>query len=275
MPGKRHPSVIDYALVDRAGNQRRKFTFYKGGVFRSDKTKTSPLDQGTTDGLTQQFRAIQLSTGLMAETLGLASDSVASFTKDIKLSFKGLTEEQIQEKMAAEFTAISDEMAGQVLGTQQSEYAKANETASQTLNRLATSLITVNSAFELLGVAMLDASLASGDMASRLMEQSGGGEAFAANLGTYYDNFYDQAEKTAYVTGQVTAALASVGLQMPKTREEFRALVESQIALGDSGTQAVAALLGVSGAFASVTASAADVAETHQPDGKRQKSQSE
>ena len=265
------------------GFDGERYDFYKGGVFRSDKTKTSPLDQGTTDALTQQFRAIQLSTGLMAETLGLASGSVASFTKDIKLSFKGLTEEQIQEKMAAEFTAIADEMAGQVLGLQtvtetirtgffgnksvtrvtqvQSEYAKANETASQTLTRLATSLTTVNSAFDLLGVAMLDASLASGDMASRLIEQSGGGEAFAANLGTYYENFYDQAEKTAYVTEQVTATLASVGLQMPKTREEFRALVESQIALGDSGTQAVAALLGVSGAFASVTASAADVAE--------------
>lgn len=240
------------------GFEGEKYDFYKGGVFRSDKTKTSPLDQGTTDALTQQFRAIQLSTGLMAETLGLASGSVASFTKDIKLSFKGLTEEQIQEKMAAEFTAISDEMAGQVLGTQQSEYAKANETASQTLNRLATSLITVNSAFELLGVTMLEASIASGDMASRLIEQSGGGEAFAANLGTYYDNFYDQAEKTAYVTEQVTAALASVGLQMPATRDEFRALVESQLALGESGAEAVAALLGVSGAFASVTESAAD-----------------
>lgn len=273
-------SGIQGTFGGTAGFDGEKYEFYKGGILRSDKTKTSPLDQGTTDGLTQQFRAIQLSTGLMAETLGLASGAVASFTKDIKLSFKGLTEEQIQEKMAAEFTAISDEMAGQVLGTMQtvtetistglfkkpvtrvtyvqSEYAKANETASQTLTRLSTSLITVNSAFELLGVAMLDASLASGDMASRLMEQSGGGEAFAANLGTYYDNFYDQAEKTAYVTGQVTAALASVGLQMPKTREEFRALVESQIALGDSGTQAVAALLGVSGAFASVT----DAAET-------------
>lgn len=93
-----------------------------------------------------------------------------------------------------------------------------------------------------------------------LMRASGGIEALSANAGTYYENFYSEAEKTATVTRSVSDALAAVGLQMPATRDEFRALVESQIALGDSGTQAVAALLGVSGAFSSVTASAEETA---------------
>lgn len=229
----------DYGIQGTFGGTEgfdgEKYEFYKGGVFRSNKTKTSPLDQDTTDYLAQQFRAIQLSTGLMAETLGLASGAVASFTKDIKLSFKGLTEEQIQEKMAAEFTAISDEMAGQVLGTQaQSEYAKANETASQTLTRLSTSLITVNSAFELLGVTMLEASLASGDMASRLIEQSGGGEAFAANIGTYYDNFYSEQERKDNARKQLAGELSKYGVDIdfdaPDARAQYRKQVEAAMA---------------------------------------------
>ena len=93
------------------------------------------------------------------------------------------------------------------------------------------------------------------------MRASGGFESLAANAGTYYENFYSEAEKTAAVTRSVSESLAQVGLAMPATRDEFRALVESQLALGESGAEAVAALLGVSGAFASVTASAADVAE--------------
>lgn len=93
-----------------------------------------------------------------------------------------------------------------------------------------------------------------------LMRASGGIEALSANAGTYYENFYSEAEKTATVTRSVSDALAAVGLQMPATRDEFRALVESQIALGEGGTQAVAALLGVSGAFASVVPAAADAA---------------
>ena len=89
-----------------------------------------------------------------------------------------------------------------------------------------------------------------------LMKASGGFEALSANAGTYYENFYSEAEKTAAVTRSVSDALAQVGLAMPATRDEFRALVESQLSLGESGAQAVAALLGVSGAFASVVPAA-------------------
>ena len=91
-----------------------------------------------------------------------------------------------------------------------------------------------------------------------LMRASGGFESLAANAGTYYENFYSEAEKTAAVTRSVSDALAQVGVAMPTTRDEFRALVESQLALGESGAEAVAALLGVSGAFASVVPSAAE-----------------
>lgn len=94
-----------------------------------------------------------------------------------------------------------------------------------------------------------------------LMKASGGLEALSSNAGSYYENFYSDAEKTAAVTRSVSDALTAVGLQMPATRDEFRALVESQIAVGEGGTQAVAALLGVSGAFASVVPAAEQAAE--------------
>lgn len=93
-----------------------------------------------------------------------------------------------------------------------------------------------------------------------LMKASGGLEALSANAGSYYENFYSEAEKTAAVTRSVSDALAAVGLQMPATRDEFRALVESQLALGEEGAKASATLLGVSGAFASVVPAAADAA---------------
>lgn len=91
-----------------------------------------------------------------------------------------------------------------------------------------------------------------------LMRASGGFESLAANAGTYYENFYSEAEKTAAVTRSVSESLAQVGLAMPATRDEFRALVESQLAMGEAGAVAVAALLGVSGAFASVVPAAAN-----------------
>jgi hypothetical protein len=93
-----------------------------------------------------------------------------------------------------------------------------------------------------------------------LIQASGGIDSLAGAAATYYENFYTQAEKTAAVSGSVADALAAVGLQMPATRADFRALVESQQALGEAGAPALAALLKVSGAFASVIPAAEDVA---------------
>jgi hypothetical protein len=131
---------------------------------------------------------------------------------------------------------------------------------------------------------------AMGDSAhAALIRAAGGIDALAANASTYYDGFYSEAEKTATVTRQVAEALAKVGVEMPASREAFRAEVEKYQAIlaevadplpviaagmgvvGDAVTSsintlnearrdeaaaAVAALLGVSGAFASVVPAA-------------------
>lgn len=99
------------------------------------------------------------------------------------------------------------------------------------------------------------ASLSDGAV-SALIAAAGGVDALGAAASTYYDNFYQEGEKTANTTRQITEALTAVGVAMPATRAEFRSQVEAQIALGEAGAPAVAALLKVSGAFASVVAAA-------------------
>ena len=133
--------------------------------------------------------------------------------------------------------------------------------------------------------------------AKGLVEFSGGLDKLTQNLGTYYDNFYNAEEKKAQTLANITRTLTDAGaltrttrtaiagefdvrvgaqgdtsleqryatsienLDMPKTREEFRALVESMRDLGGEAAQkAYAALLSVSGAFASVTPAANDAA---------------
>ncbi len=290
-------SGIEGTLGGEAGFEGRGFDFYKGGWLRSDKTKYKDLDPTVSGGLSDAFKSIQAQVGTFATVLGLNADKVASFTTDIKVSFKGLDEAGIQKALQDALATGSNELAQQVLGalttttrevtetlaggmgdwgdgTMQtvtrtieettyaaSEYAREGEKAIDTLSRLATSVTTVNDWFERLGLSLYEASLQGADAASSLADLFGGLENFSAAASTYYDNFYSEAEKAANVTRDVTAALADVGLQMPTTREEFRALVEQQVALGESGAQAVATLLSVSGAFASVTAASETAAE--------------
>lgn len=90
------------------------------------------------------------------------------------------------------------------------------------------------------------------DTAAAIAEAAGGFEALQTSVTGYYENYYSEAEKTALQTKMVKDALAEVGLEMPKTREEFRAMVEASLALGESGAEATAALLGVQDEFAAI-----------------------
>lgn len=117
---------------------------------------------------------------------------------------------------------------------------------------------------ETMGRHMVGFSDLTDDAVSALVKASGGMDSFVASAGTFYENFYSDAERAAAVQRDVAAELEEVGLTMPKTREEFRAMVEEQMALGESGAAAVAVLLRVSGAFASVTDAAEDAAAAAQ-----------
>ncbi|MGZ8339148.1 MAG: DUF4214 domain-containing protein [Telluria sp.] len=83
-----------------------------------------------------------------------------------------------------------------------------------------------------------------------LIKAAGGIESLSASASAYYENFYSESERSAGAMKQVSDALAAVSLAMPANREEFRAMVDAQMALGESGMPAVAALFKVSAEFA-------------------------
>ncbi len=86
----------------------------------------------------------------------------------------------------------------------------------------------------------------------KLVQRMGGVSGAAETIGSYYQNFYSESERTANATRDITEALARVGIALPKTREEFRALVDANAALGDAGVNTVSVLLGVQDAFAAL-----------------------
>lgn len=240
-----------------AGFSGQSYQQYDGGWFRSDQTKTGALDAEVQAGLAGQFQAIQLSAGLMAQTLGLGTRAISDFTGSIKVSFKGLTEEQIQTRLAEEFAKVGDGLAAAALGTER--YTRAGETAMQTMQRLSSSLSTVNGSFDVLGRTLYAASLSGADMASQLVDLMGGLAQYQTTTADYYQAYYTDAERNATATRQLTASLSALGLSLPATREGFRDLVEVQDLSTTAGRATYAALMGLSGAFAAITPSAADL----------------
>ncbi|MFN3359133.1 MAG: hypothetical protein ACK418_24455, partial [Pseudomonas sp.] len=278
------------------------YQFYKGGLFRSDKTKRSALDPKLDQALDQQFMAIKTNVLELGNALGIAGTALDGFTSSIKVSFKGLNEQQIQEKLNEVFGNIGEQMAQQVLGATQTiterverqvqelvftggdegsrletrtiveevqrvvagagaAFLKEGETAAQALQRLAGSLVAVNGAFDALGRTMLQASLQSGDLASKIVEAFGGLDQFNAATASYFQNFYTDTERLDTAKRQLRETFSDLGLALPATKDAYRQLVDAQDLTTESGRKTYAALLTLSGAFADVTDAATNAAK--------------
>lgn len=236
------------------GFQGSSFTFEKGGFFRSDKTRTQGLDPQLQGFLSDSFRSIQSATAVMAITLGRSAEEIFAFTKSIRLSFMGLNQDQIQKLIESTFQGIADELATLALGT--TAFSKQGERASETLQRLYQSLITVNSVFDTLNVAMYETSLVTADMASKLIDAFGNIESFVEQTTFFYQEFYSEAERTSTMTRQLTTVMGQLGLALPQTRDQFRALVEAQDLTTEAGRNMYASLVGIAPLFAQISISA-------------------
>lgn len=255
-------SINDYSVMRRSGS------LFSGPSY-------SVKDVGVaaqSEAIQTAYKAVRDVTANMADTLGVGSDAIRNFTQRLGndlisadngdgrgIKLDGLTGEQAAAKVQEALATANNAIAAQVLaGT---AFARTGETSIDTLSRLSGSLTAVNSTFDLLGLSLIEASLAGGNIAGGIVDAFGGLERLNTLSATYYDNFFSESEKAAKVTEQVTDALKAVGLEMPITREAFRALVESQAALGTEGQAAYVALLNVSGAFASVVPAATEAAQ--------------
>lgn len=234
-----------------AGFEGQQYHYYKGGLFRSDKTTYSPIDPELERSLAGGFNTVQKQVTDFAEALSLPTDRIKGFTTDIKISFNGLNEQQIQEKVAEALGGVGDEMAASLLeGT--GAIIRSGETAGEALQRLGGSLLVVNDAFENLGFATFDASMSSGEAASQITDAFGGLEAFGTTTSAYFQAMYTEAEQTSAAMGNLSDSFADLGVGVPASADALRQLVEAQDLTTDAGREAVASLMTLGISFASV-----------------------
>lgn len=148
-----------------------------------------------------------------------------------------------------------------------SEYVREGETAVQALGRLSGSLVGVNQVFDLLGVTLIDASLAGADWASSLVDAIGGMDALTAATSTYFDLYYSEQEKRDRVSGAANKGMEEKGLDLrvedKDAKAQYRALMDK--AISDRDETMIAWLLQFADDFAvgvdAVTAAAQQKAQ--------------
>jgi hypothetical protein len=179
-----------------------------------------------------------------------------------KIDLKGLTGEQIQEKLSAVFGAAADNMANAAFpGIER--FQKVGEGAFETLVRVASTVEAVTNAMDQLGSGAralgIDAKVglaAQFDTLSDLTNAVDG----------YFQAFYSSEEQAAAKQAQLARVFGSLNLAMPATLASFRSLVEAQDLNTAAGQSTYATLLQLAPAFADLqksmegAKSAADIA---------------
>lgn len=221
------------------------------GMSKKVTTSFTDLPEETAAPILKIVSDLQEGVQKAAEALGIGADVFDDFTYQLKVSTKGMSDEEAQEAVAKAFEKMGDAYADMIEGL--AEFKQIGEGSSEALNRLATSLTAVNYVVDLLSLRAYDVSLAGADAASAFVDLFGGLEAFNNATGSYYQNFYTSAERTAKATQLLTDQLVALGLEgLPSSRAAFRALVDEADALGD--VDLVASLIKLAPAFAEITA---------------------
>lgn len=256
--GYASPRATDAGIVGTlsgAGDSFQQFTDVKqrGGLLRKSKTwtETAALDAGMSSGISAGAQGIRRQVGEYLDALGLASSGVAAFSYNMRVSLKGLDAKGQQAAITAALSGYGEALVSAMFA-RVDEFKREGETAGATLARLAGSLRSVNDSIDALGMSALSASVDGAAAAQQLADLFGGTDGLSGAVSSFMSKFYSEAEQTAAKSRQVAREFERMGEVMPATKEEFRALVESQDLSTASGREAYRALLGVSDAFASV-----------------------
>lgn len=250
--------------------QKKKKLF---GITTSNKTSTQysaadPMLENQFALILRDFNnAIVAAAGPLGAATADIQNRLNGFVFSLgKIDLKGLTGEQIEEKLTAVFGAAADNMARAAFPGIEA-FQKAGEGAFETLVRVASTLEAVSSSFDLLGQNALGMSMAA---KLGLADQFDSVSDLTAAVDSYFSTFYSKEEQAAARTAQMGKVFESLGMTMPTSLAGFRQLVEAQNLNTDAGREAYATLLKLAPAFADLQAamegakSAADIAAERQ-----------
>jgi len=223
------------------------YTFEKGGWLRDDKTTPFMLDSGTQNELAAAYKSTKISVTELSKTLGIGTEALAGFTKDVKINVMGLSEADANKAIQAEFSKLSDSMVDAVFNVK--EFRRANETSTQTLQRMSSTLAGINDVFKLLDITLLDISLSGLAAGEEIIALFGGVDKATTALNNYYKKFFTTEEQVADSVSTLEQQFKRLGIAMPVTADAFKQIVSSQDKTTSSGRAVFAQLIQMSDSF--------------------------
>lgn len=244
---------VGFSLGVESGEfEGRQFEYQKkkGGLFGKNKKRTrySALDPEMQAILGEAYDSSVSSVEALFKQLNITlSDGVLDGlnVSAVKISTKNKTGEEIQAELDKFFADVAQKTLNALSDATGSGFT------GMTVEQLAAfvnQLYAVNGVIKHLNIGLFETSVAGGRLAEQMVATAGGFDALAQSAATYYEAFYTDAEKIANTLTDVRDQFAALNLALPETRAGYRGLIESLDKSTESGRNAIAAYLSLSGA---------------------------
>jgi hypothetical protein len=178
-------------------------------------------------------------------------EALSGFEIDIgKVSFEGLSGEEIEAELQAIFSKQSDLIA-EFLVPSVKQFQQVGEGLFETLTRVAREQVIFNDQIKTMGFDLSTVSkIIQIEFAQSIIGLVGGIEQFTELTSEYIDNFFSEQEKFEILEGSLNDVFDSLGLGLVNSKEGFRSLVEGLDITTEEGQATLAALLELSPAMA-------------------------
>lgn len=230
------------------------------GLSKKRYDQNAAFDDENAKALQAQVDTVQGSIKTIYGSLGVAVSDATLDAVNLaiqRIDTKGLSEEQIEEKIQEVFEKYGDALSVAVGGI--------GFELSASLAQVQGLLEPLGKAFDIFGSdgATLSENLleASANAAQALTDMAGGMEALGQKTSAFYDRFFTEQEKLASIQAQVDATFAQMGLSIPATDDAFKQLVLSQDLMTEAGREAYNSLLDIAPQFDALTDAAQDAAD--------------
>jgi hypothetical protein len=187
----------------------------------------TPISADIKSGLTKIFKGMGESMVSMSNEFGKdMTDKVNSYIiPRLKISLRGLTSDQMIKKLDGILSTQMDRMTTKIFGSLIAQYQKLGEGMWETAGRLLIEKAVVMDALKMTRGSFIGDAIAMADGIATLAK---GITNFQTLFQDYYSTFYTEAEQLANTTRKLTESLTDMGMSVPKTRLEYRKLVDAQ-----------------------------------------------
>lgn len=221
-------------------------------------TTNSVLQQSMSSEISAQFGMIFKSMGdALSEANNILGGNAETFKSNLEnlvlstesISLKGLSGQDLSDAINNVISKSLDEMAKAVL-PQFEKFREVGEGYAQTVMRVTNTFGTVNQIFKEIGLTLYEVSDAGVAASMSFTGLMGDLSTLQSVAQSYYENFFSEEERNANILKALTDEFEKQNFVLPKTRAEYRNLVED---ISANGTQEqLSMLLKLSNSFAQI-----------------------